>query len=539
VKDSVVGKIVRLLGGDSAEKQIAAAVVLGELGVRDAAVIDGLVKLLASPLPPVQRQALLALAALGARKALPVVLPLLAARDAEVRAAAADAVAALGEEAVPALRERLAAAPAAEKRALEELLGRVGGRDALSTLLAALAPDDLEGARAAVLPLRQHLKEADGRERRTTLEMAKRVLEDKGKGKGKGKKAAASPAARLVALKVLGFVADPASGPRLLAIAGAASEPEPLREEAVIALRLSLAGGKGLPPKIAAALVTLAEKAPLKVAQAALYSLVGTTIAPPLARGIGRLAAHPETARALIAIDLLGQAGGGDGAAALAAILLETDERTRAEAAAAALGKRPEAGSALCRALLATSDRDRAELCARLLRPHLGEVDRALVKPLVQRAAERLEAAHATAEPLLQIARALDAAGAAEALRALAAKLRKAGKHDPALRVLRTLGRSRDAAPADGYALGALELGHGLKDEAFTIFAQLADRGYDVAADLRKDRSLDDRLRYDAGFHFIERGHRLGEEILTALAEAGGRTKLAQMARAKLKSAGF
>jgi hypothetical protein len=105
--------------------------------------------------------------------------------------------------------------------------------------------------------------------------------------------------------------------------------------------------------------------------------------------------------------------------------------------------------------------------------------------------------------------------------------------------VLRVLGRSREAAPDDGYALAALELTHGLKDEAFTVLAQLADQGYDVGAALRKDRSLEDRHRYDIGFHFIERGHPLGEEALTAVAESAGRGKLGQMARAKLKSAGL
>jgi hypothetical protein len=38
---AVVAKIVRLLQSDAVEKQIAAALVLAELGVRDAAVVEG------------------------------------------------------------------------------------------------------------------------------------------------------------------------------------------------------------------------------------------------------------------------------------------------------------------------------------------------------------------------------------------------------------------------------------------------------------------------------------------------------------------
>jgi hypothetical protein len=101
------------------------------------------------------------------------------------------------------------------------------------------------------------------------------------------------------------------------------------------------------------------------------------------------------------------------------------------------------------------------------------------------------------------------------------------------------LGRSREAAPDDGYALAALELTHGLRDEAFTVMSQLADQGYDVGKALRKDRSLDDKHRYDIGFHFVERGHPLGEETLNLVAESAGRSKLGQMARATLKTRGL
>jgi hypothetical protein len=142
-------------------------------------------------------------------------------------------------------------------------------------------------------------------------------------------------------------------------------------------------------------------------------------------------------------------------------------------------------------------------------------------------------------EPALQVAREGDARGTAAALRALAGELRKARKLDRALVVLRVLGGSAEALPDDGYALAALELAAGRRDQAILIFGQLVDRGFDVAAALRRDRSLDAEQRYQIGFHFAERRHPLGEEVLTALVESAGRSKLGQMARAKLKSAGF
>src|SRR5687767_5584720 len=98
---------------------MAAALVLGELAVKDPAAVDALVGLLASPVVPLQRQALVALGAMGSRKALPAIVPLVGARDSGVREAAVEAVVAFGDQAVPAVRARLAEAPPAEKRPYE------------------------------------------------------------------------------------------------------------------------------------------------------------------------------------------------------------------------------------------------------------------------------------------------------------------------------------------------------------------------------------------------------------------------------------
>jgi HEAT repeat protein len=546
---ALLSKIVRLLGSDAVEKQMAAALVLGELGAKDPAVVDGLIALLGSPVTPVQREAAIALGAIGSRKALPALLGLLGARDTGVREATADAVVSFGEEAIPMLRARLAEVPGAEKRPLEELLARLGGRDALSTLLGALGPDDLEAARAAVLPLRQRLKEADARERKRTLEQALKFLESGAKGAGKKARgkvptgaAGAGVAPRMAALKVVGYVGDPGAASKLLAIAQSPKEDEVVREEAVIALRMSgdlHEKARALPAKTAEALVALAEKGPSRVARAALYSLAAAPLPAAMGRRLAKLAGHAEAARALIAVELLGAMPGRDAADALAHTLIETTERARAEAAATALAKRAEAGPALARALLETRDRDRADMVARLLRPHLGKVERAIGRQVIKEAVARVEADDASAESMLQVARALDADATADGLRDVATRLRKARKFERALEVLRVLGRSREAAPDDGYALAALELTHGLKDEAFTVISQLADQGYDVGKALRKDRSLEDRHRYEIGFHFIEQGHPLGEEALSAVAESAGRSKLGQMARAKLKSAGL
>jgi hypothetical protein len=120
------------------------------------------------------------------------------------------------------------------------------------------------------------------------------------------------------------------------------------------------------------------------------------------------------------------------------------------------------------------------------------------------------------------------------------AKAKGVGPHpaDTALALWRRLGRSAEATPEDGYALAAAEWSAGHRDEALSIFRQLLDRGFDLAGSLRRDGRLDADTRYQIGFQLADQRHPGAEEILSDVAKSG-RGKAAQMAKAKLKSAGF
>jgi HEAT repeat protein len=486
----VAKNLAAMLASDATERQIAAAIVVGELGLRDPALVSGLVALAGSGLPPLQRHAAEALGRLETPKALPHLLPLLASRDEGVRRAAAAAVSAFGDAALPALRTRLA--------------------------------------------------DTEGDERRATLTEVKHFLGLK--------KTKASTAATVAALRVLGFLEDESVVPVLVAHATAAKAAPEVREESLIALRFlgrAPTGGKAAVAKaekaagaVAAKIVGVAETAPLPTARPALYTLACLPLPGALAPRLGKLAGHAEPERARLATERLAQMPGPEASRALGQLLQSTRERALAEAAATALAGRPDAGAVLVRALLDAPDPERAGLFARLLRPHLRALDAKATRAVRDAAVERLAAGKPGWEPLVNVAREADTRATTEALRAAGAKLRK-GKPERALAALRVLGRGADATPDDGYAWATLELAAGRRDEAFTIFGQLAERGFDLAAALRRDRGLDAEARYQIGFHFAERRHPVGEEILSAVAEAAGRTKVGQMARAKLKSAGY
>ena len=537
---ALVGKIRALLASQAHERQIAAAIVLGEIGAHDAAVIDALVAAAAGGVAPVQRHALEALARLAGGKSaprvLPKLLPCLASRDDQVRRAAIDAAIAFGDDAVKPIRQRLAdATDVIERRALEEVLGRVGGKDAFTALLAALDTTDVEAARAAALAVRQRVKDATPREKSGYLAQVTKLVRAKAKKKGAN--------AALVAggLKILGYLEDPAAAPTLLAFARDKRQPAPVREEAIVALRFTARGKAGA--RVAAALLELAEKAPAELARPALYTMASLELPNGLIPRLKKIALGAEAERALLAIERLAQIPTGPAADALAAVLTATPDRMRAEATANALGTRAEGAQAIARALLAARDAERAALLARLLRPRIralldsGPAGKKLAKAVLANALARIGAGEG-ADPLLPLAREIDREAAGSGLRALAGKLQKRKDGDAALAVLRLVGHATDATPDDGYALAVAELRAGRRDEALQIVQQLVERGFDVAAALRKDRHVSPEQRYQVGFILVERRHPAGEEILADLAGAG-RNKIATMAKAKLKSAGY
>jgi HEAT repeat protein len=564
---SDVDKIIRLLGSHALDKRIAAAIVLGEIGARGAAVVEGLVKALGSEVPLLQRHALDALAHAGAARAVPAMATLLGAHDEEVRRAAIAAMVTVGQAVLPVLQQRRAAATPEEKRSMDAILAALGGTDAFHVLLEGLLSSNAEAAKAAAIAVRQRVREADGRQRRSYLVETEKFLRKANKIATESR---GGPVAIAAAVKILGYLEDEKAVPTLLEFAKAKRNDPAVRQEALIALRFVLAPGhaNGARAKAApsaadavAALVAAAEDPDRSLAQTALHTLASLRLPASVAKRLEKLTGHPDLERARLAIELVGRQAGEAHAAVLVNVIATTPDKRRAEAASQCLVEPPEGDAArapgatrvrkdavvpLAKALVDASDPYRAWLLRTVLRPSAREVPAPLRKQILAAALARLEGGARGWEPLLAAARDADSRGTADALRTQAAKMKKS-EADRALRVLRALCQSDACTDDDRYDWAVAELSRGARDtrpgareadESLRLLSSLLARGVDVGARLRKDRGVDLEHLYYVGFHFAESGSSLGTELLQAVVDRGGRAKIAKMAKSKLALAG-
>ncbi len=545
---SDIDKIVGLLSSDAVERRIAAAIVLGEIKAKGTPVVDALAETLDTGIALLQRHALEALARIGAKRALPKILPLLTVRDEDVRRAAAAAIVSAGEDVLPTLRARFAGASPEEKRAIDAVLAALGGRDAFEALLEGLATSDAGAAKAAAIAVRQRVKDADARQRRTYFAQVQKFLE-------KAARRGESTGAVAAGVKILGYLEDDRAIPLLVEFTRRERHAPNVRQEAIIALRFLLdadSGGDTL-DAVVVALVDAAQDPDRSLAQTALHTLAGIRLPADALRAVEKLVAHPDPERARFAMEMLGRQEGAHAARVLVNVLATTRDKRRAELAASCLraneeGKAPsatvrdDAVAPLAKALLEAPDMDRAWLLRGVLRPSAAKTPAATRKLLLETALRRLASGEGRWEPLLATVRDADARAAALALRALAQKLRKSDP-EKSLAVLRVLCQGEGAIEEDRYALAVAELAHSSRDtraaaraanEALRLFGAMVDRGTDVATMLRKDRSLDLEDLYFLGFHFAEENLPLGEELLRLIVEKGGRAKIAKMAKSKL-----
>lgn len=530
----VAKRLTELLSAKEPRARFAAAFVAGELGLKDAALVAGLSALAKSAGDDEAAVAIEALGKLKVGKALGVLLDGLS-RSREVQAASMGALSALGEEALPALREKLEQATPEARALLSQLLPKVGSRQSFELTLDGLKGQPWDAINRVALAVRQELREASDAERRVMKTQVEKVL---------AKKRTAEDELQLRGLlKILGYTELPEAADELLGYL-APKQPPTVRVEAATALRFAMSRApskKGL-----GKLIEALGDADALVSRAARDSLTVLKIGPQFAEELAELCTAKDADIALWAIGHVGSFTGQDKLVAKTlSPLARSGERARAEAAAKALAALPNGPALLVDALAEATDETGAQVLAEALAPLHDKLTKKDAKKLLEAAKDTLGEQLAVAKRQLEPVRAVDAEAWAELLRE---KSKALAKKDPARAeaVGQLLGRSTVATAEDRIGLAVSQLLHSSydphpkarqRDPALAELERLHAEGVSIQGALAKDKKLSDEARYYVGVHFAEKPtfelKNVGAEILEGVAD--GKGKFAKAAKNKLK----
>lgn len=543
--NETLSRICALLRSQKPEHQMAAALVLGELGLKD----PGVVKALSAALAAGPRQMRLLILDTLARVASPLavagLLPLIEAPDEEVREKATRTLIAIGPAAIKPIAKQILDATPAARRALIAVLSRVKTTDSVHSLVSLAGSGHPEAAREAAGALVSLSRAMTRPEQTKVRAMAEKILKtppDK------------APAGSLsAALHVLATVGQPGGAQALLRLT-AGKYPETVRRDALLAISGVLKGGP-ITPGVLSGILPIITDGPSPALRSAALEALGTVKLPASSlESLLKLLDHRDPAVRRFAARRLSADGLGGLKACrrLIALLADADPSLR-DAASESLGKLAEAGALLIEDLAGCDEVHRGWALAHILKRHVDRLRRPAVRVLFDRAVQALVHDERVWEPLLYVVRHHDPKLMYEWLMEEAARLKKARKYSEAEACLRPLssGEHFDSEARYALALAGIKAarlrGAGASQGAgnpIDLFRHLVrDPAFPLLERLKKERGhLETEDLYYLGFTLAE-GTRaekeVGGELLKLVAARAGASKLGRSARNKLRSEGL
>jgi HEAT repeat protein len=516
----------------------AAALVLGELGGRDSEVARALCERLGDAEASLRRQVIQAVGKLRVEQALPQLLERIREGGEEAELAAR-AAARLGAKGARGLQELMPKVAPGLRRYIGAALARLPGGGADGAGATVLLDSDPGVVEAAVHSLMSQIPAMPPAAAKTLTDELLQLAQDK--------KNALAPHSALAVVRLLGALADDRAAAalwhRLL--------PAQPAEVRVAALQ-GLGRWAGSPTKEQLArLFACGMDRDFRVAAPALVLLNRLHADNKSLPEWLSLLEAPDVSVRLMALDKLGGRNKAEVAAALMQQLNHPDRNLR-ERSLACLAKLEHGRAALTQALLEAESPERAWQLARAQTPFAKDYSSDLRAEIFARACAQLELGDRRCDALLGLLREADPVGLRNRLEERALALRKKKAYDQALLYLRLLTRD----PACGFALRLEQAACGLKvsdhdlaaearagDTCLQQFAHLAQQGEDeLFTDLEKIKWLEPEDLYYLGFHLAEldsRPRKLAAKVLQLVLKRSPRSKTAQAAKSKLRSAGL
>jgi HEAT repeat protein len=534
-----VKKLVRLLQPDRpAEVRRAALVVLGELGVREA---DSSAAVRATLNDGDKALRLCAIQAVGRMRIEPA-LPDLIGRireGGEEAEQAAHAAARLGAKGTRALQELMPKVAPGLRRYIAAALATGGTASSETAALGVLLENDPNVVEAAARGFLAQVPTLTAAQKKSLAEQLLQML--------KGKTDGLSPATETAVVRLLVALDDP----RAEAVLWDHVLPPHAAEVRAAALQALGKWLKSPGKERLHRLFTCAGDRDFRVAAPALIILRGVALdEKTLPEWLTLLRTGDLVVRRL-AVEKLGDRDTQEVASALAEQLSHPDRGLRDETLKR-LGSLKHGREALTRSLLEAETPDRAWFLAKAQFGTVREHAESWRDPVFKQACVYLEAEDRRADALLYVLREADSSLLRDLLEERAVAHRKKKAYAKALLYLKMLVRD----PACGFDTRLEYSLCGLKESPRDLNAQArADdtclhhlaglfqhHEDELFPALEKVKWLDPEDLYYLGFHFAEQdghSHKFGGQVLTLLVKRAGRTKLAQAAKAKLKSAGL
>ena len=520
-------------------RRCAAAMVLGELAPKEAAVVAALGEALKNSNQLLTRYVLEAFETIGSRAVVPFVLPLLDADDMETKLRAAGIIANAGGEMIGELRRQFEKASPQQKRLLIDILARMHSREAMQLILDVLFDPDFELVKEACQAVRRHITDIAPKDR---LALHKQVVKFMASSRVKKNDRVLTHCLLLV-----GNIGA-TDAPNVLLKFTTPKNLGYIRRNALIGLNgLQLAGSAS----------TTVVKQIFKYLSEADPQIIQLTLdiideQPPVAALDNQwqklLKSKHSTVRAFAARKLA--ANDNPAGNKLMMALLAHPDAQISEIAFGALARHKKATPLLLAAIARERNSEAAWRLAKILKPHSAALDKAVAKKFSALAARDLEAGNSRHEALFYFLRNIDPAIVDDVLTATGLKFKKAKKWAKAVDCLKQLSRAESFDAELRFELSVCNLKQSAKDIAPNLRADdhalrgfqplVPDKPFKLFDRLKKEKCLTAADLFYVGFHFSEgtgEEQKFGRQLLEYVAKRWPGTKDGKAAKNKLKLA--
>ena len=520
-------------------RRCAAAMVLGELAPKEAAVVTALGIALRDSNQLLTRYVLEAFETIGSRSVVPYVLPLLNASDMETKLRAASIIARAGGEMIGELRRQFETASPQQKRLLIDILARMHSREAMQLILDVLFDPDFELVKEACHAVRRHIADATPKERQALHKQVVNFMA--------GTRVKKNDRVLTSCLLLTGNIGASDAHIVLLKF----TTPKNLgyiRRSALLGLNGLQLTGHGAATVVKQLFKYLNESDP----QIVQLALDGIEKQPPVAaldnQWKSLLKSKHATVRAFAARKLATN-DHPTGNKLMMALLAHSDTQV-SEIAAGALARHKKAVPLLLAALARESNPESAWRLAKILKPHSLAVDKATIKRFAALAARDLEAGKARYEAFFYFLRNIDPQLVDKVLTATGLKFKKARKWTKVVDCLKQLICAENLDQNLRFELSICNLKPAAKDLAPHLRAEdqalrslqalLLDKSFKLLDRLKKEKCLDAADLFYVGFHFSEgtgEEQKFGQQLLEYVGKHWPGTKDGKAAKNKLKLA--